>query len=168
MNTSALALQWNRSQREFGDAYLKFQLSPHLSAVLSMKHIQEVLLLPSQRITSMPSMPACVLGLTHRRSRVLWVVDLAQLLGMVHQQTSIQQNNLIIVQVGSVPLGFVVHHVEGMTWFSADVIQSPIGQINASIVPYLRGYILQTQEQQQEAVLVLDTEAIAQSAILCD
>ncbi|HEY9696041.1 MAG TPA: chemotaxis protein CheW [Trichocoleus sp.] len=167
MNTSALALQGNRPQRNLGDAYLKFQLSPHLSAVMSMQHIQEVLLLSTQRVTPMPSMPACVLGLTHRRSRVLWIVDLAQLLGVAHRQTYVQQNSLIIVQIGTVLLGFVVHQVESMAWFPPEAIQSPIGQVSASIVPYLRGYILQTHQQQQEAVLVLDTEAIAQSSILC-
>lgn len=166
MDTSSLALQLNRSQRTPGDAYLKFAINSQMTAVFSMQHVQEVLMLSAQRLTPMPNMPACILGLMNRRSRVLWVVNLAQLLGLPWG-ASVQQYSLVMIQVGTVPVGLAVQQVDGITWFQPDAIQSPIGQVAPSLVPYLRGYVLQSRDQQQEAVLVLDAEAITQSSILC-
>jgi len=49
--------------------------------MFGMKQVQKVLVLLPKRLAPMPNMPACILGLTNRRSRVLWVADLANLLG---------------------------------------------------------------------------------------
>jgi positive phototaxis protein PixI len=170
MNNTALVPQFTRSQKPSGDAYLKFHLAHQISAVFSMRHVQEALVLPSRRLTPMPNMPISMLGLMNRRSRVMWVVDLAQLLGL-NLQTNLQQYklqySLVMIQVGAVPLGLAVQQIEGLTWIVPDAIQSPIGQVSTALVPYLRGCVLQKQEQKQELVLVLDAEAIVQSPILC-
>jgi positive phototaxis protein PixI len=170
MNTSALALHPQRSRKVSGDPYLKFHINSQTPIVFSMRHVQEALILPSRRLTPMPNMPPCMVGLMNRRSRVLWVVDLAQLLGLSTSHSLMQQYNfqynLVIVQVGLVPLGLVVQQVEGITWIQSDAIQSPIGQVSSALIPYLRGCILQQQEQRQEIVLVLDAEAIVQSPAL--
>jgi len=125
------------------------------------------LILPSRRLTPMPNMPAPMMGLMNRRSRVIWVVDLAQLLGLsMLDASSTQQYMLILIQVGAVPLGLAVHQVEGITRLKPDAIQSPVGQVTSALVPYLRGCVLQQQSQKQEILLVLDGEAIAHSPIL--
>jgi twitching motility protein PilI len=162
MNSLTLAQPLNRSQKAPGEAYLKFHLDQQTSAVFSMQHVQEVMTLPSRRITPMPNMPACTLGLINRRSRVFWVVDLAQMLNLPMLSTTLQQYNLIMIQVGSIPLGLAVRQVEGITWVQPHLIQSPFGNVTASLVPYLQGCLF----QQQEIVLVLDAIAIAQSPTL--
>jgi positive phototaxis protein PixI len=167
MNPSALAqtrLTSGRSQKT-GDAYLRFELYPQTSAVFSMRHVQEAMVLPARRLTPMPNMPACMLGLMNRRSHVLWVVDLARLLGLAALDTNVQQYNLIIIQVGAVTLGLAVQQVEGITWVELNQIQSPIGQIIPSLIPYLKGCALHQQEQTRSLLMVLDAEAVAQSSV---
>lgn len=149
-----------------GDAYLKFRLNAETAAVIAMRSVQEAIVLPARRLTPMPNVPAAMLGLMNRRSRVIWVLDLAQLLELSVLDPNVQQDQLMLIQVGAVPLGLAVQQVEGMVRFQADEIQSPIGQVSAALVPYLRGCALQQQEQKQEIVLVLDAEAIVQAPLL--
>jgi positive phototaxis protein PixI len=165
MNLSALTLP-ARPAKSPGEPYLKFQLGRQTPAVFSMRHVQEALILPTRRLTPMPNMPAPILGLTNRRSRISWVVDLPQLLGLPALDSNTQQHTLILVQVGIISISFAVQQVEGITRLQPEDIQPPQGQVNSRLLPYLRGCILQKQEQKQEVLLVLDPEAIAQSAIL--
>lgn len=154
--------QPGRQQKPVGDAYLRFRLGQQTPAVFSMKHVQEALILPVHRLTPMPNMPACMLGLMNRRSRVMWVIDLAQLLGLPVLDTSVRQYSLVIIRVGSIPLGLGVQKIEGIAWLTAESIQPPPGQAPSSLLPYLRGCVL----QQKEILLVLNAEAIVQSSIL--
>jgi twitching motility protein PilI len=165
MNLSALALP-ARSARSSGDPYLKFQLDRQTPAVFSMRHVQEALILPTRRLTPMPNMPAPILGLTNRRSRISWVVDLPQLLGLSALDSNTQQHTLVLVQIGVISISFAVQQVEGIARLQSEDIQAPHGQVMSSLVPYLRGCILQQQGQKQEVLLILDPEAIAQSALL--
>lgn len=166
MNTSALVRSSSSSNRTSGEAYLRFELCPQTSAALFMRHVQEAMILPARRLTPMPNMPACMLGLMNRRSRVLWVIDLAQMLGLAMLDANTQQYHLVLIQVGSIALGLAVQQVEGITWINPDRIQPSIGQVIPSLVPYLRGCTIQQQEQKQEMLLVLDAESITQSPIL--
>lgn len=170
MTSSALVLPHGQPQKPSGDAYLKFQLTPQTSAVFATPYVQEAVVLPARRLTPMPNMPPCMLGLMNRRSRVMWVVDLAQLLGLNPPDTTslnyTLHYSLVLIQVGAVPLGLAVHQVNGINWIATDTIHSPIGQVSSSLVPYLRGCVLQQHEQQPDLVLVLDAEAIVQSPML--
>lgn len=159
-NSSALVPQMT------GDAYLRFKIG-QVSALLSMKYVQETLILPSRRLTPMPNVSPCMVGLTNRRNRVMWVIDLAQLLGLSALDASSDQYMLILMQVNSVSLGLAVHQVEGTARLEADSIQSPVGQVANSLLPYLQGYVLQ-QQKTQEILLVLDGEAIAHSPVFRD
>lgn len=163
---SAIILPSDRSTKPIGETYLKFRLNAQTPAVFSMRSVQEALVLSTRRLTPMPNMPAPMMGLMNRRSRVIWVVDLAQLLELSILDSNIQQYTVILIQVGAVPLGLAVQQVEGMIRLQPDEIQSPVGQVSAALVPYLRGCALQQQEQKQEILLVLDAEAIIQAPIL--
>lgn len=163
---SAIALPGDRSTKPVGDAYLKFRLNAHTAAVFPMRSVQEAIVLPLRRLSPMPNMPAAMMGLMNRRSRVIWVIDLAQLLEVSTLDANAQQYTIILIQVGAVPLGLAVHQVEGMVRLQTDEIQSPIGQISAALVPYLRGCALQQQDQKSEILMILDAEAIVQAPIL--
>lgn len=162
MDTSILPLQLNQVDKTVGDAYLRFHLDQQTPAILSMEYAQEVLIVPVGRITPMPNMPKCVLGLLNRRNRVLWVIDLAQMLKLQPLDTNTQQYHTAIIKVGQIPLGFVVQEIKGVTRFTPDCIQFPQGFVTSGLAPYLHGYIL----QQQEVLLVLNAEAIMHSPIL--
>jgi positive phototaxis protein PixI len=159
---SALTVAAQTPQKILGDAYLKFELGNGAAAMMAMKSIQEVVVLPASRLTAMPNMPTCVLGLMNRRSRVLWVVDLAKLLGIGSLENNLRQYDLILLRSGTTALAAAVLRVEGMIWLPPDQIQPPLNHATASLVGYLRGCVLQSQT----ISLVLDIEAILQSPAL--
>jgi twitching motility protein PilI len=147
--------------QNLGEGYLKFQISQVTSALLSIKHTQEAIVVPVEAITSMPNMPGCILGLMNWRSRIIWVVDLLRMLNLEQDVTRFRQYNVIIIRVESVLLGLVVKEIKGTTKLIPEDIRSPVGQVASSLVPYLRGCVVQ-----EEMLLVLDAQAIVQSSIL--
>lgn len=149
-------------QNNFGDGYLKFQLNRQTAAVLSMKHTQEAIVISVESVAAMPRMPSCVLGLMNWRSRILWAIDLPRMLNLESVDYRRQQYNVIVVRTESVLLGLVVQEIVGTTKFLPDEIRSPLGQVASSLVPYLRGCVV----QEKEILLVLDAIAIAQSSII--
>ena len=162
MTQSALTLPSNRLQSSLGETYLKFLLDPQTPVVLPMKQVQEVLVLSANRLTPMPNMPACIIGLINRRSRVLWVVDLTRMLGTPPLDLNTQQHTLVIIRPGAISLGVVVQQVEGTVWMTADPLQPPPGHVASSLLPYLRGCVL----QEQEIWFVLDALSLLQSPVL--
>jgi twitching motility protein PilI len=164
MNTSALARlpNQNTNKKNLGDSYLKFQFGQQTPAVLSMSRAQEVVILPVGRLTPMPNMPPFVMGLLNRRSRVLWVIDLALMLGLPAVETNVQHYNLVIISDGLATFGVIVQAVEGLMRLTLESIRSPLDQVSSSLVPYLRGCVL----QEQEILLVLDADAILRSPLL--
>lgn len=164
MNTSALAhiTKPNPKKKNLGDAYLKFQFGQQTPAVLSMSQAQEVFVLPVGRLTAMPNMPSYVMGLLNRRSKVLWVIDLAKMLGLPGIETNVQHYNSVIINSGSVSLLLIVQAVEGVLRLTPESIQPPLGQVSSGLVPYLRGCVL----LDTEILLVLDAEAIIRSPLL--
>lgn len=149
-------------EKTSGDRYLKFHLEPQTPAILAMEHVQEVIIIPSRRITPMPNMPECVLGLLNRRNRVLWMIDLAQMLGLQPFGNNSQQYNVVIIQVKQITLGLLVQEVKGVTHFGANLIQAPMELVTSALIPYLYGCIF----QEQELLLVLNAEAIVISPSL--
>ena len=164
MNSSALAhlTKPKTNKKNLGDAYLKFQFGKHSPAVLSMTQAQEVFVLPVGRLTAMPNMPSYVMGLLNRRSKVLWVIDLAKMLGLPGIETNVQHYNSVIINSGSVSLGVIVQAVEGVVRLTPESIQPPLGQVSSGLVPYLRGCVL----LDTEILLVLDAETIMRSPLL--
>jgi positive phototaxis protein PixI len=165
MNLSALTAL--SRQTGSGDAYLRFQIAPHTPAVIPMRYVQEVLMLPIRRLTMMPNMPAAMLGLMNWRSQILWTVDLAQLMGLPMLDSMLQQYILVLIQVGSIPLALAVREVEGTTRLQAGSIQSLDEQLPQALQPYLRGGVVSRQgASKPDLLLVLDVEAILKSPIL--
>ncbi len=139
-----------------GDAYLKLQLDRQTPAVLPIECAQEVLVLPSRRIAPMPNMPKSILGFLNQRSRVFWVVDLAQLLQLSNVPIRAQNYHIAILQVDNDALGLVVEQIKGTIRFTKEQIQSSHGTVPSHLTPYLRGCI----PQDNEILLVLEPKAI--------
>lgn len=124
-----------------GEAYLSFQLTDRFSGAFSMNDVHEVAVISSGQITPVFNLPACVLGLLTRRSRILWTVDLSQWLCAqpVVAARSSQQLSVAIVSVSSslsaeaatpsltdkALLGLVVQRVNGYIQIHPDFIQPP-------------------------------------------
>jgi positive phototaxis protein PixI len=150
--------------QSLGEPYLKIQLAPHSAAVVPMEQAQEAIAIPFDRITPVPNMPACVLGLLNQRSRVFWAIDLPLMLGLSTQPLNGQQYNLVIVKSGNSPLGLVVPKVQGVLRFDVEEMYSPVGEAPSSLVSYLRGCFTQAGE----TLWVLDPDAIIHSPALTE
>lgn len=164
MNNSSITLRagQNPEQNNLGDGYLKFFINPQTPAILSMNQTQEAMVVSVESVTSMPNMPFGILGLMNWRSRILWVVDLPKLLNLQSPQNRPRQYSVIVVRTEAMILGLVVHEIIGTLRFNSEEIRSPIGQVASSLVPYLRGCIV----QQKEILLVLDAQPIVHSSNL--
>jgi positive phototaxis protein PixI len=146
------------------EPYLKVQLTPQTAAVLPMEQAQEAIAIPAERITPVPNMPECVLGLLNQRSRVFWAIDLPLMLGLSAQAMGGQQYNLVIVKSGDSPLGLVVPKVQGILRFNREDMYSPVGEAPSSLVSYLRGCFTQAED----TLWVLDPDAIIHSSTLSE
>jgi twitching motility protein PilI len=142
------------------DRYLKFHLDHRSPAILAMEHVQEVLIVPPRRIAPMPNMSESVLGLLNRRSRIVWVIDLAQALRLQSLGTHTQQYSVVIIQAKQTTLGLLVQEVNGVTHFPSDLVQPPTELVTSALIPYLHGCVFQEQEE----LLVLNAEAIVMHA----
>lgn len=162
MNHTNITLSSKNISNNSGDGYLRFQLNQRTAAVLSMQHTQEAVIVPVESVTSMPNVPACILGLINWRSRIIWVIDLPRMLNLESLDYRQRQYNVIVIRVESLLIGLVVQEIKGTAKFLPDEIRSPVGQVASSLVPYLRGCVV----QQQEILLVLDAQAIVHSSIL--
>ncbi len=58
-----------------GKAYIKFQLTEDLTALLSMKQVQGSMIIPADKITPLPSMPEPVMGMMSSRDRVFCIFE---------------------------------------------------------------------------------------------
>ncbi|GAX37050.1 chemotaxis protein CheW [Nodularia sp. NIES-3585] len=161
MNNSKILVAQETSENNFGNSYLKFRLNQQTTAIVSMNHTQEAVILPVESITPMPNMLPCVLGLMNWRSRIIWAIDLPRMLNLEFLDSRLRQYNIIVIQVESLLLGLVVHEIKGITKFMSDDIQSPVGQVASSLVPYLRGCVVQSEE----ILLVLDAQSLVYSPI---
>ncbi len=130
---------------------------------LDTETVQEVLVIPSHRLTVMPNMASPVMGLLNHRSRVIWVVDLPQLLGLAPLNPRSPERHLAILQAGGISLGLAIAEVKGIIRFSPEDIASPLEHhLPAEMTPYLQGCVRQeAATPTQRPLLILDAEAIA-------
>ncbi len=162
MNSITPSRESNLAPNNADFPYLQLQLGEETRAIVPMRDTQEVLTVPSRRITVIPNMSNCILGLLNQRSRVIWVVDLSQMLERQALDRNLQQYQMAIIRVKDLPLGLVVPRIKGVMRLSVEAIQSPVGNVSPGLVPYLQGCCL----QQDQVLLVLDAEAIVNSPLL--
>ena len=161
MNNSKIIVAQQSSPNNLVNSYLKFKLNQQTTAIVSTNYTQEAVSLPVESVTSMPNMLPCVLGLMNWRSQIIWVIDLPRMLNLESLDQRLRQYNIIVIQVESLLLGLVVHEIKGITKSMPDDIQSPVGQVASSLVPYLSGCVV----QEAETLLVLDAQSIMHSPI---
>jgi positive phototaxis protein PixI len=142
--------------------FLRLKLDEQTHAVVPMLQTQEAIVLPAGRISVIPNLPSPILGLFNRRSSLLWLVDLPEILGLEPLDRHAHSYDIALLNVGQVPLAVAVRSIQGVIRFAQEQIESPIGSFNPAFTPYLRGWIL----QEKELVLVLEPEAIINAQVL--
>ncbi|AFY56030.1 chemotaxis signal transduction protein [Rivularia sp. PCC 7116] len=160
MNASNIKLL-TQPQKNLGDGYLQFELNQNTAAVLLVNFIQEVAVLPLEAITSIPNTSEPILGLMSWRNRIIWVVDLPNILGFESQFYRMGQCNIIVISHQKETIGLMVPEIRGTVRFNSGAIQPPDSQ-DSHIVPYLNGCIW----HENELNLLLNIQAILKSSFL--
>jgi positive phototaxis protein PixI len=159
-----------------GQQFLRFNLFPDTTALLSVLQMTEVLDIAVNQIVPISHMPAWVMGVYNWRGEILWIVDVGLLVGLrpiydrgisrstyativIHgAQETIGSQRTGRQITGRKMLGLVVNEVEDIEWCNPDTIQSPPqSAVTPEMVPFLRGYWLSATG---EMLVVLDGEAI--------
>ncbi|MBE9212122.1 chemotaxis protein CheW [Plectonema cf. radiosum LEGE 06105] len=156
MNASDIKLSITEPQVNLGDGYLQLKLNASTIAVLLVKFTQEVFVLPYELITPIPNISKLILGLINWHNRVIWVVDLPNILGLESQTSQLRQYNIIVIRHQTETIGLMVPEVKGTIRFNSDNIQSASEQVSPDIIPYLEGCIW----RENEFNLVLNIQAI--------
>jgi positive phototaxis protein PixI len=162
-----------------GDPYLRFQLTADLIVSISMKQVQESLLVEVENITPLPNMSTSVIGMMSYRERVFCVVDLAQLLLLPSTLESARKYHIITIKVadnttvdtdidssqatlreGELYLGFAVNYIQGITRITAERIQPPRDNFPICLTDYICGAVIESEQE----LLLLNIEAIFHAA----
>lgn len=156
-----------KSLLTLGTGYLRVSLFDAVSVLLPLTQVQEVIALPSHRLSALPNLPAPVLGLMNRRSQVLWLVDLVYLLGMGRLELDALTHHVVVLKVGHVSLGVAVKAIEGMVSIAQDAFVPVPPQVPPSALPYLKSCARVTSSEAATALLmVLNPDALIQSPVL--
>jgi twitching motility protein PilI len=153
------------------ETYLQVQLTTGISAAIPVNssqenqfyQLQEVLNLNLDRLTPMPDLPPWVMGLLNQRSRIFWVVDLAEFLGFVPLDREEAPTACAIIQAQQSSLGFGVQKIGSILRLQSEQIQSDFGNFSPHLQSHLRGCL----SLKNELLLILDpitlVEKICQS-----
>ncbi len=155
--TQALAVENASTFNQVKDAYLNLQLDAQAQILLPMTQIQEVVEVSLERLTPIPNMPSYVLGLLNQRSQVIWTIDLAAFLNFTPLNLEQTSYTITIIRGGKTAIGLATEKMKGIIRAFPDNIQSPVGAVAPSIVPYLRGCLFHPPET---IFFVLDPQSI--------
>ena len=150
-----------------GYAYIRFQLTSDMTALLSMEQVQESLLVEAEKITPLSDMPESVIGIMNSRDRVFCVFDLAQLLTLPSRLISLRQYQIIVLEVSeiisseqSLYLGLAVDRLQGISRLTSEKFQLP-QDLPARLTPYVHRCAWETEQQ----LFILDVKAIADNLL---
>lgn len=162
-------------ETHFGDRYLKFDIAPNLPALIALEDIQESTRIPSDRVTPLPNLPACILGLMNSRNQVLCVVDLAQILQISTPWIHRQNYSVVTVRLTSTAdktdsdrteepnlLVLMLHHIQGIVRLQPEEIESSIDAFATTLTPFLKGHVVQGAQ----SIPVLNVQAICTAPML--
>ena len=145
-----------------GDAYIRFQLTSKMTALLSMEQVQGSLVVEADKITPLPNMPESVIGIMNSRDRVFCVFDLAQLLSLPSSLITPRQYQIIVLQtVDEQPIyiGLAVTRLQGIVRLPTEQINSSLDAFPANIASYLCGAV----SEEKTTIPVLEFNQISKA-----
>ena len=143
------------------DSHLKFRLD-YQEILLSTHHLWETITVPTSNVTPMPNMHPVVLGLMNHRSQVLWVIDLALLIGLPVPYADDRECHMVVLKLDGNLFGLRVDAIEGLlSVASRQIIDTP-NHFPARLMPFLQGCVWQGDALQ----LVLKAEALLHAPAL--
>ena len=168
------------TQRQF----LRFLLSPHLTALIEIddrlvgnavghgqrrhQRVTELVNIQIDRVVPMPHLPPAVMGVYNWRGEILWIVDLAMLLGIVVGTRRYRSLQPTIILASSTSdgspagmeqeqtIGLVVEEIAEIEWYQPDLIRPHPDRVTSALSTWVRG----VWESAQGNFLVVDGQAI--------
>lgn len=149
-------------QEDTRQRFLRFRLADDNSALLPLENILEVLQIEPVEILPVPQMPVHLLGVCNCRGRILWLVDLNQLVGYAplwHRMPQLESPVVIVVESGNRSVGLVVEQVDDLELIAAESLHLPTELDSAAVAPFVMSYLPNHEGT------VLDTDVIVESAL---
>ncbi|PSB57556.1 chemotaxis protein CheW [Chamaesiphon polymorphus CCALA 037] len=167
--------------------FLRFTIQPDLVALMEIdahtqsqrQQVTELLNIPLDRVVPMPHLPPMVMGVYNWRGEILWIVDLAKLLGLDTSARNYRSLSPTIVLTSIVDgdlssgagenrsvktIGLVVDAIAEIEWYSLATTHIPApSHIYPELSPWSRGV---WQSVTGENFLVLDGRSIFDRADL--
>jgi len=147
--------------------FLSFYLESDQQALLPTDQLLEIVKVNLSQITAIAGLAPSIMGIYNWRGDVIWVVDLASLLGYkpLYAQQYAQEKlrdkcHIVFLRSQDNVIGFAVQHVGQIVKCDISTIQtSALTFANLAMMQACRGYWLSGSE---ETFLVLDGDAIAE------
>ncbi len=148
--------------------YFFVQLRQSVKLVLPLSSIQEVISLNYGEVCPIPGVCPAMLGVVNQRGKLLWVLDLGDLLKIPSSEKNLRpQSDLKLLVLNdrlnpNAPaterqVGCVVSTLKGVVSLDSTEFQAPA---NAQISTVLKSFSLAIASIEQEAVAALDINAI--------
>ena len=163
-----------------GEQFLRLYLDSETGALLPITQLTEVLNVSCSQVMPIPHMHSWMMGVYNWRGEILWLVDLAHLVGItpLYQQALTSSNYTVIVLEAPVEeedatgnarktLGLVINQVGNIENCNPNLIKNiSFAAINTKLEAFLRGYWCKS-DYEMLAVFHLDAiwEAISQAEI---
>ncbi len=144
--------------------FLRFRLDQTRSMLLAVDKIAAVQTVPISDILPVPQMSACVVGMSNWRGEALWLVDLAQQLGLkeiAQQADRLTTLSAIVVQSGRKSLGLVVLAIDEIEEHNPDTLLHPsLNLFPQQLSAFIQGYF------KHDRSVVLNASAVMQDPSL--
>lgn len=170
------------TQRQF----LRFIVSPHLTALIEIddrpvggdavghhgqrryQRVTELVNIQIDRVVPMPHLPPAVMGVYNWRGEILWIVDLAMLLGTAigtRRYRSLQPTIILASTTSdgspaateqAQTIGLVVDEIAEIEWYQPDLIRPHPHRVTPALSTWVRGVWASAQGN----FLVVDGQAI--------
>ncbi|MEE3716098.1 chemotaxis protein CheW [Tumidithrix elongata RA019] len=164
------------SQKANSEQFLTFSVSPTQKVMLATRQLVEILNLSLGQITAIADVAPTVMGVCNWRGEVLWVVDLAYLMGFepIYRSGYTQTNcSVILVRQNAsqresqgIAIGLAVTQVGQMLWCESEqILPAPATIANSGMGKFLRGYWLNETGwlEGSETLLVLNGDALVRA-----
>jgi positive phototaxis protein PixI len=147
---------------EIRQRFLRLQLCPETTALLSVDEIVAIANATITDILPVPHMPNCVLGLYNWRGEMLWLVDLGQQVGFSGLlQSGSSSFMAVIVEVNGQTLGLCVPQVHDIELYDPQLIHAAsLEMFSARFLPFVKGYLT------GDRTIILNLSALLQDSAL--
>lgn len=140
-----------------GEPYLAFQLSRGETFAVAATSVREVILQPTDAITPIPNVAKPVLGMFNLRGRVIWVGDLAYLLGLPTLfKADRAELPLLAIEHESALMAIAVEQLGGMVWLKREDLHPLAG--HAQLQTFCSGE--RPANESERTIRILDPSAI--------